>query len=96
MNSICPGVVKTPLLTENPDLMAHFPSETLIPIERVTEIVMLLISGSEMEDTQGRRVGADEMHSRAVHITGHGFYFTEMPDLHDGSAKNTWNKMMGG
>ncbi|KAL4802976.1 hypothetical protein BDV18DRAFT_163505 [Aspergillus unguis] len=95
VNCICPGVVRTPLLTENPDLLACFPGDTLVSIEKVTGVVLGLISGGGMEDTNGVRVGAGEMHSRAVHITGEGFYFAEMLDLPDDAARKTWGSMMG-
>jgi hypothetical protein len=76
--------------------MEHFPGETLVPIERVTEVVLQLISGDAMQDSQGRWVEGSEMHSRAVHITGQGYYFADMPAIPDCASLDTWNRMMGG
>ncbi|CAG8236552.1 unnamed protein product [Penicillium olsonii] len=95
VNAICPGVVGTPIL-ENDAFESLFPREMWVDMQLVTETVLRLLSCTEMVDGKGMRVGSDEMHSRALHISGDTFFFIEMPDFHDEAAPFTWNAMMYG
>lgn len=95
VNAICPGVVETPII-DNPAFESLFPREMWIDIQLVTGTVLNLLSGTEMVDGKGTLVKGDEMHSRALHISGKTFFFIEMPDFHDEASPLTWNAMMYG
>jgi NAD(P)-dependent dehydrogenase (short-subunit alcohol dehydrogenase family) len=94
VNAICPGVVETPLLTASDEYSSIFPKEVHIEMQVVTSVVSRLLSGTEMVDGKGMRVGSDEMHSRALHISAKTFFFIEKPDIYDKEAQMTWNVMM--
>ncbi|KAF3401697.1 15-hydroxyprostaglandin dehydrogenase [NAD] [Penicillium rolfsii] len=91
VNAICPGVVKTAVLTE--ELEKFFPDEIIIPLEVVTELVMDLLSGRSMTDAREVSVPADEMHSKALLVSGHNFYFIDQPEIHDELGKLTYVAM---
>ncbi|CAG8942184.1 unnamed protein product [Penicillium salamii] len=95
VNAICPGVVETPII-DNPAFDSLFPREMWIDIQLVTGTVLNLLSNTEMVDGKGTLVKGDEMHSRALHISGKTFFFVEMPDFHDEASPLTWNAMMYG
>lgn len=94
VNALCPGVVETPLLADEA-FYAIFPREIYIPMDVVTGVVSQLLSGSDMVDAKGMRVAGDEMHSRAVHVSGKSFFFVEKPEIHDEQSRITWAAMMG-
>lgn len=94
VNAICPGVVKTPLLTASDEYSSIFPKEVYIELQIVTSVVSQLLSGTEMVDGKGMHVDSDAMHSRALHISGKTFFFIEKPEIHDKEAQMTWNVMM--
>ena len=87
-------MVETPLLADKA-FNAIFPQEILIPIDVVTGVVSELLSGADMVDAKGMRVAGDEMHSRALHISGKSFFFIEKPEIHDEQSWITWAAMMG-
>lgn len=86
-------MVKTALLID--ELQSFFPDEILIPLEVVTELVLELLSGNSMTDAREVSVPANEMHSRALLITGHNFHFIDQPEIHDEVGKLTYAAMMG-
>ncbi|KAJ6125270.1 hypothetical protein N7471_012587 [Penicillium samsonianum] len=94
VNALCPGVVETPLVADEA-FYAIFPREIYIPMDVVTGVVSQLLSGSDMVDAKGMRVAGDEMHSRAVHVSGKSFFFIEKPEIHDEQSRITWAAMMG-
>ncbi|KAJ5187613.1 hypothetical protein N7449_010607, partial [Penicillium cf. viridicatum] len=94
VNALCPGVVETPLLADE-TFCAIFPREILIPMDGVTGVVSQLLSGADMVDAKGMRVAGDEIHSRAVHVSGKSFLFIEKPEIHDEQTRMTWAAMMG-
>lgn len=93
VNAICPGVVETPLLT--PELKSIF-GKSVVAISSVTDVVMEVLSGSEMVDSKGVAVSSEEMHSRAILISGENHYFVEMPEIYDEETQITQDAMMGG
>ncbi|KAJ5387186.1 hypothetical protein N7509_009727 [Penicillium cosmopolitanum] len=93
VNTICPGVVKTPLLNE--ELLSNFPADILIPIEAVTDVAMKIVLEDGINDSKGLCVTADKFHSRAIHVTGKGLYFIDQPPISDEEARTTWDCMMG-
>ncbi|KAJ5791721.1 uncharacterized protein N7518_008732 [Penicillium psychrosexuale] len=94
VNALCPGVVETPLLS-NEAFNAIFSREILIPIDVVTGVVSELLSGADMVVAKGMRVAGNEMHSRALHVSGKSFLFIEKREFHDEQSRITWAAMMG-
>lgn len=94
VNALCPGVVETLLLADE-TFYGIFPREIFISVDVVTGVVSQLLSGADMVDAKGIRIAGDEMHSRAVHVSGKSFLFVEKPDLHDEQTGITWAAMMG-
>ncbi|KAJ6005382.1 hypothetical protein N7451_003326 [Penicillium sp. IBT 35674x] len=93
VNAICPGVVETPLLT--PELKSIF-GKSLVPISSVTDVVMEVLSGTEMVDSKGMAVSGEYLHSRTILISGTNRYFVEMPEIYDEETRITQEAMMGG
>ncbi|KAJ5374063.1 Glucose/ribitol dehydrogenase [Penicillium concentricum] len=94
VNALCPGVVETPLLAVEA-FYKIYPRDIFIPMDVVTGVVSQLLSGGDMVDAKGMRVAGDEMHSRAVHVSGESFLFIEKPEIHDEQTQMTWAAMMG-
>ncbi|KXG53625.1 Short-chain dehydrogenase/reductase SDR [Penicillium griseofulvum] len=94
VNALCPGVVETPLFSVEA-FMSIFPREVSIPMDVVIGVVSQLLSGADMVDAKGMCVTGDEMHSRAVHISGENFFFIEKPEIYDEQTRITWAAMMG-
>ncbi|KAK3724875.1 hypothetical protein LTR37_000923 [Vermiconidia calcicola] len=71
VNAICPGTVRTNLLSD--DLWEKFPKEYFVPIEKVVEVVMMLLDGDGKQadgaDFQKALVG------QTVEILGTSHYF---------------------
>ncbi|KAJ5758098.1 Glucose/ribitol dehydrogenase [Penicillium nucicola] len=95
VNALCPGVVETPLLTDNGNFPDIFPRDVFIPISFVTGVVTKMISGQEMVDGKGVSVPGDELYARAVHVSVNKFFFVEKPELYDEVSEKTWGAMMG-
>ncbi|CAI7621264.1 unnamed protein product [Penicillium glandicola] len=94
VNALCPGVVETPLLADE-SFYAIYPRKIFIPMDVVTGVVSQLLSGADMVDAKGMRIAGDEMHSRAVHVSGNTFLFIEKPEIRDEQTRVTWAAMMG-
>ncbi|KAJ5824064.1 hypothetical protein N7447_006404 [Penicillium robsamsonii] len=94
VNALCPGVVETPLFAVEA-FTSVFPREMLIPMDVVTGVVSQLLSGVDMVDEKGMHVAGDEIHSRALHVSGTGFFFIEKPEIHDDESRAVWAAMMG-
>ncbi|KAJ5170289.1 Short-chain dehydrogenase/reductase SDR [Penicillium coprophilum] len=94
INALCPGVVETPLFSVEA-FTSVFPRETFIPMDVVTGIISQLLSGGDMVDAKGMRVAGEEMHSRAIHVSGENFLFIEKPGIYDEQTRITWAAMMG-
>lgn len=86
--------METPLLAAE-KFYTIFPREIFIPMDVVSGVVSQLLSGEDMVDAKGMRVAGDEMHSRAVHVSGKSFLFIEKPDIYDEQTRITWAAMMG-
>lgn len=83
VNAICPGIVKTNLVDAQG--WSNFPTDRFIPVERIAEIVTLLIDGGEMVDARGTRVQGAV--GRAVELSGPNYYFREQPEFCDSEMK---------
>ncbi|KAJ5934251.1 hypothetical protein N7466_003798 [Penicillium verhagenii] len=92
MNAICPGVVETPLVT--PEIKAFFDERIVIPMSEVTDVVMEMMAGKAMVDSQGTTIPGEELYQRAILISGKNHYFVEMPEIYDEETRITWNGMM--
>jgi hypothetical protein len=86
--------VETPLFSVEA-FMSIFPREVSIPMDVVTGVVSQVLSGVDMVDAKGMCVTGDEMHSRAVQISGKTFFFIEKPEIYDEQTRITWAAMMG-
>ncbi|KAE8157648.1 hypothetical protein BDV40DRAFT_292470 [Aspergillus tamarii] len=93
VNAVCPGVVLTPLMT--PELQALFPRKILMSMSDVTNVVLKLISGNEVTDSKGTSVPSDQLHSRAILVSGKKYYHVEMPEYFDEETQLTHQYMMG-
>jgi NAD(P)-dependent dehydrogenase (short-subunit alcohol dehydrogenase family) len=77
VNAICPGTVRTNLLDASG--WAAFPDEFFTPIEKIVEVVIMLVRGRDMVDAKGVHVSADKTWGHAVEVNGRNHYFREMP-----------------
>lgn len=76
INAICPGVVRTNLLT--PEAWKTFPDEFFTPIEKIVEVVLMLIDGGS-KPTNGNNAAhkADPVIGQTVEISGPNHYFRQ-------------------
>jgi NAD(P)-dependent dehydrogenase (short-subunit alcohol dehydrogenase family) len=81
VNAICPGTVRTNLLDASG--WAAFPDEFFTPVEKIVEVVLMLVDGDDMVDGKGVRISADRAWGRAVEVNGRNHYFREMPEYYD-------------
>ncbi|GMG47024.1 unnamed protein product [Aspergillus oryzae var. brunneus] len=93
VNTVCPGVVLTPLMTT--ELQAFFPEKIVMKMSDVTNVVLKLISGTEVTDSNGTSVPSDQLHSRAILISGKQYHYVEMPEYFDEKTQLTHQHMMG-
>lgn len=78
VNAICPGTVKTNLLNESE--WETFPPEYFTPIEKIVEVVLIMIDGRD-DSEKGKNLG--EMRGRAIEISGKNHYYREAPEYSD-------------
>jgi NAD(P)-dependent dehydrogenase (short-subunit alcohol dehydrogenase family) len=95
VNAVCPGVVKTNLLTKGE--WGNFPDEFFTPVEKIVETVLILVDGKDK--TEGNRIdGAPEiltipegkkgvLWGEAVEISGLNHYYREASKLSDASMR---------
>ncbi|KAF1843997.1 NAD(P)-binding protein [Cucurbitaria berberidis CBS 394.84] len=74
VNAICPGVVKTNLLSSQE--WANFPEEYFTPVERIAEVVCIFVDGKDYRHTRW-----------AVDISGGHHYYREMVPYADEAMK---------
>lgn len=81
--AICPGTVRTNLLTSN--TYNAFPDEYLTPVETIVSTVRTLIVGGTMRDARGREVHKGWDYGLAVEIFGKDIYFRDQLEfINDG------------
>lgn len=78
VNAVCPGVVKTNLLTNAE--WETFPAEYFTPVEKIVEAVLILVDGKD-ESESGKEVGP--MRGRALELSGTNHYYREPPKYCD-------------
>lgn len=71
VNAICPGVVKTNLLSAAE--WANFPDEYFTPVTKIGEIVGMLVEGVDGEEGKGEGV----LNGKAVEISGRRHYYRD-------------------
>ena len=84
-NAICPGTVRTNLLSETE--WSQFPPEYFTPIEAIVDTVLKLVDGNDMVDAKGTKVPADQLYGRAVELSGENIYFRSQPDYCDDAMR---------
>ena len=81
VNAICPGTVWTNLLDTSG--WAAFLDEFFAPVEKIVEVMLMLVEGDDMMDGKGVRISANRAWRRAVEVSGRNRYFREMPEYCD-------------
>jgi NAD(P)-dependent dehydrogenase (short-subunit alcohol dehydrogenase family) len=81
VNGICPGTVWTNLLDASG--WADFPDEFFVPVEKIVEVVLMLVEGDYMMDGKGARISANRTWRCAVGVNGRNHYFREMLEYCD-------------
>ncbi|KAF1991015.1 NAD(P)-binding protein [Aulographum hederae CBS 113979] len=79
VNAICPGTVRTGLLTSAE--WETFPEEFFTPVEKVVEVVMMLVEGVDREGApevgNGWKGDGEMLMGRAVEVSGTRHYYRE-------------------
>ncbi|KAF2704211.1 3-beta-hydroxysteroid dehydrogenase [Pleomassaria siparia CBS 279.74] len=81
VNAICPGTVKTNLLSRNE--WKAFPEKYFTPVEKIAQVVMMLVQGKDKggkrveDDMEGKAFGGVLLNGRAVEISGRNHYYRE-------------------
>ncbi|KAF2186722.1 NAD(P)-binding protein [Zopfia rhizophila CBS 207.26] len=73
--AICPGTVKTNLMTG--EEWESFPEQYFTPVSTVVDSVLTLVNGGDLEDATGKKVLADKAWGLTVEINGKNDYFRE-------------------
>jgi NAD(P)-dependent dehydrogenase (short-subunit alcohol dehydrogenase family) len=81
VNAICPGVVKTNLLSNAE--WANFPEEYFTPVEKISDTVCMLVDGKD--DGAGKDVGV--LQGKAVEISGQKHYYRQAVEYCDEAMK---------
>ena len=76
MQAICPGTVRTNLLTN--EQWQRFPQDYFTPVEKIVEVVVMLING---DGKQGS--GEKPLWGQAVEVNGDQHYFREQHEYCD-------------
>jgi NAD(P)-dependent dehydrogenase (short-subunit alcohol dehydrogenase family) len=77
VNAICPGTVKTNLLTSKE--WENFPEEYFTPVEAIVKVVVFLVDGVDVEKAEKGGL----LWGKAVEISGTRHYYREVPDFCD-------------
>lgn len=81
VNAICPGSVKTGILSE--DEFKQFPNFIDIAINEVVKAVTDLEEGQAMVDSAGTEVTSQNLYGKAIEISRGSFYFRPQPEFCD-------------
>lgn len=77
VNAICPGVVKTNLLSSKE--WGNFPDEYFTPVKTIVKVVVILVEGVDPE----KGVGQNVLWGKAVEVSGKNHYYREQPEYCD-------------
>lgn len=89
VNAICPGTVKTNLLSSKE--WENFPEEYFTPVEKIASTVVMLVDGRDDgsggfgKEVEGRDLGV--LQGKAVEISGSKHYYREMVPYVDEGMK---------
>jgi NAD(P)-dependent dehydrogenase (short-subunit alcohol dehydrogenase family) len=81
VSCICPGTVRTNLLDAKG--WSQFPESYFTKVEKIVEVVLMLIDGGKMEDSKGVVKDKGQDWSLAVEVNGPNHYFREQPEWCD-------------
>lgn len=87
VNAICPGTVKTNLLTT--EEWKNFPEGYFTPVEKIAEVVVMLVGGRDVGGKRvggeggGKAVGEGVLNGKAVEISGRNHYYREQAEFCD-------------
>ena len=93
VNAICPGVVKTGLLSENE--WGNFPEAYFTPVEKIVGVVEMLVEGRDGGEEGARidgvgigmRAKDGVLWGEAVEISGERYYYREAPKMCDDAMR---------
>ncbi|KAJ6117979.1 hypothetical protein N7523_005730 [Penicillium sp. IBT 18751x] len=87
VNAICPGIVRTNLLDQTE--WAGFPEEQFLSTERVANVVLQLVDGSQgLTDGKGAHRPESQLFGCTVEISTGGVYFQDPPEFCDAGMRN--------
>jgi len=84
-NCICPGIVETGLVGEGG--WSAFPQHLFTPVGMITKVVLMMLDGVEMVDSNGVKVPADKNYGQSVEINLQNFYIRTAPGFCDDEMK---------
>lgn len=96
VNAICPGVVKTNLLTAKE--WENFPDEFFTPVKKIVESVLVLldgvdrVTGNRIDEVEGGKENASAgkdgvLWGEAVEISGENHYYRDTPRVCDDAMR---------
>ena len=59
----------------------------MTPIEKIVEVVLMLVDGGDMIDAKGVKIAGDKALGLAVEVNRRNHYFREMPEYCDESMR---------
>lgn len=87
VNALCPGIVRTGLVSDE-FWDTYFKPEQFCPMELMVKVTLLLVDGSEIVDSNGKKVSAGEMYGQTLETSGSNFYLREHLEFCDDIAKS--------
>lgn len=89
-NAICPGTVKTNLLTSKE--WENFPEEYFTPVEKIAEVVMTLVDGKDTGIGRGTVAGETDdsggiLNGKSVEVCGNMHYYRATPEYCDDAMR---------
>ncbi|KAK5156843.1 hypothetical protein LTR04_005522 [Oleoguttula sp. CCFEE 6159] len=93
VNMICPGSVRTNLLESSAWDM--FKPEWFVPIEKIAEVVLMLVDGYDETEGQIRDASKEPFWGKAVEISGTRHYFRDRQEYCDKYMRDCMESMNG-
>lgn len=81
VNTICPGAVKTPLLSD--EEWGTFPDPNFTPVEKIAEVVLMLLDGKDEQKGQDQGV----LRGKAIEVSGTNHYYRDSVEFCDESMR---------
>lgn len=86
VNALCPGIVRTGLVSDE-FWDTYFEPEQFCPMGLMVKVTLLLVDGSEIVDSKGKKVSAGEVYGQTLETSGSNFYLREHLEHCDDIAK---------